>query len=663
MMNRLQLRDWQKRCKDAFYEKLCASAETGKMIFKIEACVAAGKSTMMAELARELILGDWAEEFGFEFVAIVAPNLAITGSHTSTDREAFGIIGALEQRGIWADTRITADGRMTSSFIPQPRQTDAGVTGIAAVFTYHYMRQDIVQRQLLDWARAGKKIAMFYDEIHHVPDLGSSWSEGLKRVNAGTHLATYFSGTWYRTDQRAIIDQTAEGVAEPDFSYTYAEAIVDGIVRPVSFWISNTLARTKDEKGMIIDERPIDQYLEEIPPEIKDAMFDPNGWFIERMIQRAANELARRRSKYPDAGCLIICPPGFHDDYDESSEAMAEQNRRAEEIHRRVEKITGKKAALVLNGHPPERIAEFRESTAEFIVAVNRISEGCDIPRLRIVLILRDLSGTKLQFNQIVGRIIRRRPEDDEEPALVIMPPIQGMCEFARNIAIAEKGAVPKPVQLCAECGRVPCKCPCKRCGKPRPCKCPCFWCGERPCVCSLDVPLETFVELEGLHDQHITRGTDILESYAMRAGAIREKKQECHHMDLANLGFILQADAEVNGAAFSLQPASSSASATQSERRAIVATGAQWGKLRDDIPVRVQQLARLFKEREKASGFSVPQNAAVNPYTSAWNHINKKFFAGRKWSQIKDNPQFLTVAKLSEVIRYIDGVTKKRVI
>lgn len=375
-MNRIQLRDWQKRCKDAFYETLCASDQTGKMIFKIEACVAAGKSTMMAELARALILGEWAEEFGFEFIAIVAPNLAITGAHTSKDRESFGIIGALEQRGIWATERITADGRMPFSFMPpEAKQTDAGVTGVAAVFTYHYMRQENVQRQLLDWARAGKKIAMFYDEIHHVPDLGSSWSEGLKRVNAGTDLAAYFSGTWYRTDQRAIIDQTTEGVLEPNFSYTYAEAIVDGIVRPVSFWIPNTLARSTDERGMVIDERPIDQYLEEIPLEVKDAMFDPNGWFVDTMIRRANDELARRRTKYSDAGCLIICPPGFHDDYDESSEALAEQNRTAEEIHRRVEKVTGKKATLVLNGHPPERIAEFRESGAEFIVAVNRISD------------------------------------------------------------------------------------------------------------------------------------------------------------------------------------------------------------------------------------------------------------------------------------------------
>lgn len=655
-MNRLQLRDWQKRCKEAFYEKLCASPETGKMSFKIEACVAAGKSTMMAELARELILGDWAEEFGFEFVAIVAPNLAITGAHTARQQESFGIIGALEQRGIWAMERITAEGRINASINPQPKQTDAGVTGVAAVFTYHYMRQDNVQRQLLDWAASGKKIAMFYDEIHHVPNLGSSWSDGLQRVNAGTHLAAYFSGTWYRTDRRAIFDQISEGVADPDFSYTYAEGIVDGIVRPVSFWIPNTLARTKDENGVIIDERPVDQYLEQVPLEIKEVMFDPNGWFVEGMIRRAADELARRRVKYPDAGCLVICPPGFHDDDDQSKEALADQDRKAEEIHRRVEQITGKKATLVLNGHPPDRIAKFRESDEEFIVAVNRISEGCDIPRLRIVLILRDLSGTKLQFNQIVGRVIRRRPQDDEEPALVIMPPIQGMCEFARSIAIAEKGAVPKSGEVCSNCGRLPCKCPCTRCGKPRPCKCPCFWCGERPCICPEDVPLDIFVELEGIHDQHITRGTDMLEPYTLRAGAIRERKEDCRHMDLANLSYILQVDAEINGSVSPLmQPAVQAA-----ERRGIVATGAQWGKLRDTIPIKVQQLARLFREREKIA----PQgNGKTNPYTLAWSHINRKFFAGRLWSQIKDNPEFLTVEKMNHVVRYIDEVTRSRMV
>lgn len=132
--------------------------------------------------------------------------------------------------------------------------------------------------------------------------------------------------------------------------------------------------------------------------------------------------------------------------------------------------------------------------------------------------------------------------------------------------------------------------------------------------------------------------------------------------MDLANLGFILRADAEVNGNV----ALSRSNPNTQARYLAAVATGANWGKLRDTIPTRVQQLARLFREREKATapgGTANSPSAKSNPNAMAWNHVNKKFFAGKRWSQIKDNPGFLTVEKLSQVLRYIDDVTRSRTI
>ncbi len=648
---RQQLRDWQKRCKEAFYERLVALERTGeKRIFKIEACVASGKSTMMAEFARELILGDWSEEFGFEFIAIVAPNISIIGAHAGRARESFGIIGALERRGIYAIERITSGGRLPVSWTPQAEQTPAGVVGIAAVFTYQYLRQESVQRQLVDWARSGKKIAVFYDEIHHVPDLGTSWSAGLSRINDATALAAYFSGTWYRTDRRAIFDQFSQGRAEPDFSYNYAEAIGDGVVRPVSFWIPNVTARMKDAEGTVIDERPVDEYIEEIPREVKLAMFDPKGWFVETMIRRASTELAFRRTKYRDAGCLVVCPPGFQDYekdpsddvYDESVE-LTEQNRKAEEIHRRIEEITGKQAMLVLNGHPPERIAEFRESDSEFIVAVNRISEGCDIPRLRVGLILRDLSNTRLQFNQIIGRFIRRRAEDDEEPALVIMPPIQGMCEFARAIAIEEKNVVPKKSDPCPACGRLPCKCPCKRCGMSRPCRCPCFYCGERPCICCDWGPgPEIFVELDGLHDQHIVHGIDVADPYTARMLNIREKKEDVRHIDVGKGGLLLQLDAEVNGAG---SPAPQSAAAS---RLKAVATAANWAQLVDTVPIEILRFSKLFRQHDQ-------------PYAVAWNHINRKFFPGTSWKQVRTDPRLLSIEKLTEVIEYARARTNRR--
>jgi hypothetical protein len=590
---------------------------------------------MMADIAHDLTFGDLAEVCPIDFHIFIAPNRAIIGSHGGAESEAFGIIGALESYGIWPLEQITAARMPVCMACPEADINDAGIiTGTAAVFTYQYLLQKKVRETLIAWAtKEGKRIAVHYDEIHHVPEVGSAWSEASEEINAIAACLTSWSGTWFRTDKRSIMGQRDEATPELTFCYPYADGIQDGIVRPVSFWIPDPTARTySQESGLIIDERPVSEYLEELPEAVRKEIFNPDGWFMESMIRRADHELSRRRTKYRDGGCLVICPPGFHGERD--SDNPAEQDRIAEVIYRRLLEITGKRGMLILNGDPASKIAEYRESDMEFLVAVNRVTEGCDIPRLRMALVLREL--TELMFEQVLGRIIRRRAEDDEEPALGILPPIHRMCEYARRVAIAKKGVTPRVVKPCAACGRIPCKCPCSRCGKLKPCKCPCRRCGQRPCVCR-EIPLNEFAELEGTRDAHITHGTDIHDRFARRADAIRSRHDSCLHKDLAGMAFILQCDEEVNGA---VPPTGSEDGPAVSAH--VVATAANWVVLRDAVPVKVKKLIKFFRQEEK-------------PYSAAWRHVNRKFFPGTKWAEVRDNPKKLSMEKLKEVHAYLD--------
>jgi len=424
---------------------------------------------------------------------------------------------------------------------------------------------------------------------------------------------------------------------ELTFCYPLIEGIADGHVRPISFWVPDTKAASYDRvTGRLIDERPVTEYLGAIPAHVREEMFDPDGWFVESMIRRTVEELAARRRKYADAGCLLACAPGFHGEEGQEDEAI--QDRIAERVHRRALDLSGMRGMLVLNGHPAKLIREYRESDMEFLTAVYRVSEGCDIPRLRILLILRDLSGSQLLFEQLIGRVIRRRPEDDEEPALVIMPPIHAMCEFARKIAVAQKGVTPKKVKPCERCERIPCCCPCPRCGQRRPCKCPCWKCGQRPCICET-VPLFAFAELDGIQDKHITHGTDIQDSFAARADAIRKNVEACRHRDLAGIGFILQSDAEVNG------PVPAGAAGEPARVPAhVVANAANWALLRDQVPVKVKQLAKYFRQES-------------NAFQAAWNHVNRMFFKGTRWKLVCDDPARLGFEKLKAVHAYLDRV------
>jgi len=636
-MSRPVLREWQKKCGQAILADTLAALSVGrKPRVNVEACVGSGKSMMMADTGHELLFGELAEVCPADFNVYVAPNTTITGSSGGADHEPYGILGALLNYGIWPVERITVDRMAGLSVRPELKTNDAAmILGVAAVFTYQYFAQERVQATLRKWAEEGLRIAIHYDEIHHVPQLGSAWSEAVDCINRIAVFVSYWSGTWFRTDRRPIKDQATEDKPELTFCYPYADGIRDGWVRPVSFWVPDMTARTFDKwSGTLIDERPVSAYLEEIPPVVRREMFNPDGRLVEAMIRRADTEMGFRRGKYPDAGCLVVCPPGFHDE--EGDDDPERQNRIAGSMCCRVRDLTGKRAILFLNGDPVSRVREYRESDVEYLVAVNRVTEGADIPRLRMLACPRDLSGSQLLFEQVLGRIIRRRKEDDEEPALAIIPPIHAMCEFARQVAIAEKGVTPKQVKLCERCGRSPCSCPCPRCGKRRPCRCPCRRCGQRPCVCRT-LPLEVFAQLEGVRDAHITQGTDIEDRFAARAGAIRERVEACHHRDLAFMAFVLQSDEEISGPA-----GPGRATDPEALPPEVVATAATWANLRDGVPLKVRHLGRFFRHEE-------------NPYRAAWRHVNRRFFPQAKWKDVCDDPSRLTFDKLREVHAYLD--------
>lgn len=653
------LRDWQQRCREVFRDRLrVAAAADEKPRFRLEACVGAGKSAMMAEFAYQLLLGDFYDDCPIDFAVFVAPSRAITGWHSGADREPAGIIGALERRGIWAMESITGARMPGLMRAPEMARADAGLVGAAAVFTYQYLVQPRVQETLVAWAKQdGRRLALFLDEIHHIPESGTAWADAVSRVASAAACEVYLSGTWFRTDQRAIHGHGGERT-QVDFSYGYSDGIEDRIVRPVSFWVKNVTAKIHDQQtGQVIDERPVSEYLEDLPGEVRAKLFDPDGDYVAAMIRDADRELSRRRAHYPDAGCLIVCPPGVYGDADADPEdgddgaaasiakkVAVEQDRIATRVCERVTQITGKRAVLVLNGTPVKVLQDYKDGDAEYVVAVNRITEGCDIPRLRMLVVLRDLSRSELLFTQTLGRVIRRRPHDDDEPALVMMPPISQMCEFARSVTVAKNLANPKPAQPCPACNRSPCKCPCDRCGKAKPCKCPCRMCGERPCVCP-DVPVDVFVELEQDRDAHIIHATDIEHRHATRAQTIRERVGACAHRDLAGIAFILQVDEAVNGVV-----ATSPGRSQADVNRAAVATGANWSNLRDTVvaKMRSDKFRKLFRD-------------ADNPYEAAARHINTQFrnrFGGKRWSEVKDDQKALTVQLLTEIIAYIDRKT-----
>jgi superfamily II DNA or RNA helicase len=72
--------------------------------------------------------------------------------------------------------------------------------------------------------------------------------------------------------------------------------------------------------------------------------------------------------------------------------------------------ISGEKPVVVLSDDrgASKKIKDFAESSAPWIIACNMVSEGVDIPRLRIGVYATTVR-TKMYFRQFLGRIVRRQ--------------------------------------------------------------------------------------------------------------------------------------------------------------------------------------------------------------------------------------------------------------
>ena len=118
--------------------------------------------------------------------------------------------------------------------------------------------------------------------------------------------------------------------------------------------------------------------------------------YVRFQLEQANNKLEEIRSYGHYAGGLIVCDNIEH----------------AEHIRDLVEQLTGDPAVLVTSEdkHAKSLIDEFKEdltpARAKWLISVGMVSEGIDIPHLRVCVFL-SASTTPLLWTQIVGRVLR----------------------------------------------------------------------------------------------------------------------------------------------------------------------------------------------------------------------------------------------------------------
>jgi superfamily II DNA or RNA helicase len=203
------------------------------------------------------------------------------------------------------------------------------------------------------------------------------------------------------------IDYGEDGVSRADFGYGYTDALLDRVCRPVTFhtyggdmeWMSDGRRRRADFSVALP--------AVEAARRLRTAL-DPEGDWVGHVLRDADAELGRlRAAEHPDAGGLVVAIDKEH----------------AERLAARLARVAGEPPEIVTSDAPDasRRIQRFAASGAKWLVSVLMVSEGVDIPRLRVG-VYATTARTELFFRQVVGRFIRRTPMRGEQMSHLFLP-------------------------------------------------------------------------------------------------------------------------------------------------------------------------------------------------------------------------------------------------
>ena len=164
---------------------------------------------------------------------------------------------------------------------------------------------------------------------------------------------------------------------------------------------------------------------------------------IAHTLLSDANEyiLNLRRLGDADAGGLVVCVDCDHAD--------AVANFMGKSILPRRPIVVCSRLHDPSDPEPANGIRNYRSSHDPWIVAVNMVSEGVDIRRLRVVVYLTNRL-TLLSFRQIVGRVVRTDPANVDDHGRVYLPADPSLVDMATTIT-TEVELLPPPMVILAD--------------------------------------------------------------------------------------------------------------------------------------------------------------------------------------------------------------------
>ena len=380
-----KLRAWQQEALDRY---VAASPRD----FLAVATPGAGKTTYALRVATELLGAGVVQR-----LTVVAPT-----EHLKTQ---------------WADAAarvgISLDPRFSNSV---GRHSD-DYHGVAVTYAQVASRPSL-HRELT----TSRPTLVILDEIHHGGD-SKSWGDGIREAFEPATRRLSLTGTPFRSDTSPIpfvryeLDDEGTLVSSSDYTYGYAEALRDAVVRPVLFMAYGGTMRWRTKAGDELEARLGEPMTKDAVANAWRTALDPKGEWIPAVLAAADTRLTEVRRHVDDAGGLVI--------------ASNQTQARAYAAHLRA--LTGESPTVVLSDDAgaSQRIEEFAGNTSRWMVAVRMVSEGVDVPRL-CVGVYATSTATPLFFAQAVGRFVRARRRG--ETASVFLPSVPVVLDHAARL-------------------------------------------------------------------------------------------------------------------------------------------------------------------------------------------------------------------------------------
>ena len=390
------LRGWQRR---ALVKYLAAKPRD----FLAVATPGSGKTTFALRIAAELLA-----EGTVDKVTVVVPT-----EHLKVQ---------------WAMSAARSGIALDPKFSNSAAQTSSEYQGV--VVTYAQVASHPTRHRV---RTENHKTLVIFDEIHHGGD-AKSWGEAIREAFDDATRRLALTGTPFRSDDSAIpfVDYApdAEGLmrSQADHVYGYAEALADGVVRPVVFMAYSGEARWRDSAGEEHAARLGEPLSAEQNARAWRTALNPAGEWMPAVIAAADIRLRQKREHVPDAGGMII----------------ATDQTAARAYAALLLKITGEAPTVVLSDDPGSsaRITEFSAASTRWLVAVRMVSEGVDVPRLAVGVYATSAS-TPLFFAQAIGRFVRSRRAG--ETASVFLPSVPNLLQLASELEEQRNHVLGKP--------------------------------------------------------------------------------------------------------------------------------------------------------------------------------------------------------------------------